>query len=82
MGLVQVLYTDGEKKDSEYGHLPLPVKADYYFKFALPKVASRESIVYGIRFLADSKVVGDLQLIEDVSVVAEETFQAKKSKGW
>ena len=79
LGLVQVLYTDGEKKDSEYGHLPLPVKADYYFKFALPKVASRESIVHGIRFLADSKVVGDLHLIEDVSMVAEETFQAKKS---
>jgi hypothetical protein len=79
LGLVQVLYTDGEKKDSEYGHLPIPVKADYYFKFALPKVASRESIVYGIRLLVDSEIVGDLQLIEDVSVVAEETFQAKKS---
>jgi hypothetical protein len=79
LGLVQVLYTDGEKKDSEYGHLPIPVKGDYYFKFALPKVASRESIVYGIRFLVDSKVVGDLQLMEDVSMVAEETFQAKKS---
>jgi hypothetical protein len=78
LGLVQVLYTDGEKKDSEYGHLPIPVKADYYFKFALPKVASRESIVYGIRFLVDSEVVGNLQLIEDVSMVAEETFQAKK----
>ncbi|UCC78581.1 MAG: hypothetical protein JSW64_09890 [Candidatus Zixiibacteriota bacterium] len=79
LGLVQVLYTDGEKKDTEYGHLPLPVKADYYFKFSLPKVASRESIVHGIRFLVDSEVVGNLQLIEDVSMVAEETFQAKKS---
>jgi hypothetical protein len=79
LGLVQVLYTDGENKDSEYGHLPLPVKADYYFKFALPKVASRESIVRGIRFIVDSEAVGDLQLIEDVSSVAEETFQAKKS---
>jgi len=79
LGLVQVLYTDGENKDSEYGHLPLTVKADYYFKFALPKVASRESIVYGIRFLVDSMVIGDLQLMEDVSMVAAETFQAKKS---
>jgi hypothetical protein len=79
LGLVQVLYTDGEKKDSEYGHLPLPVKADYYFKFSLPKVASRESVVHGIRLIADSEVIGELQLIEDVSVVAEETFQAKKS---
>jgi hypothetical protein len=79
LGLVQVLYTDGEKKDTEYGHLPLPVKADYYFKFSLPKVASRESLVYGIRLIVDSKVAGNLQLIEDVSMVAEETFQAKKS---
>jgi len=79
LGLVQVLYTDGEKKDTEYGHLPLPVKADYYFKFSLPKIASRESLVHGIRFIVDSEVLGELQLIEDVSMVAEETFQAKKS---
>jgi len=79
LGLVQVLYTDGENEDSEYGHLPLPVKADYYFKFALPKIASRESLVQGIRFIVDSEIAGELQLIEDVSMVAEETFQAKKS---
>lgn len=79
IGLVQVLYTDGEKKDSEYGHLPLPVEADYYFKFSLPKMVSRESIVHGIRVSVDSKVIGDLQLIEDVGRVAEETFKAKKS---
>jgi len=79
IGLVQVLYTDGEKKDSEYSHLPLPVEADYYFKFSLPKIVSRESIVHGIRVSADSKVIGNLQLIEDVGRVAKETFKAKKS---
>ncbi len=79
LGLVQVLYTDGEKKDSEYGHLLLPVEADYYFKFALPKMALRESLVYGIRVSADSKLIGELQLMEDISRIAEETFRAKKS---
>lgn len=79
LGLVQVLYTDSENKDSEYGHLPIPVKADYYFKFAIPKLADRPSEIGRIRVYVDSACVGDLQLIEDVAKVAEETFQAKKS---
>jgi len=79
LDLVQVLYTDSENKDVEYGHLPIPVNADYYFKFAIPKLVPRDSEVYEIRVYADSRPIGQLGLIEDVSKVAEETFKAKSS---
>jgi hypothetical protein len=79
LGLIQVLYTDGPNKDSEYAHLPFSVKADYYFKFSLPVLTQRPSMISRIRVYADDGYLGELQLIEDVSKVAEETFKAKKS---
>jgi len=79
LGLVQVLYDDPQNKGAEYGHLPVKVKADYYFKFAIPKIMPRPSLVSVIRVLANGKLIGELQLLEDVGKVAEETFAAKKS---
>jgi len=79
LGLVQVLYTDTETENPEYGHLPINVKADYYFKFAIPRIVTRPSEVGRIRVLADSVEIGELQLLEDVGTVATETFEAKKS---
>ena len=77
--LVQVLYTDPKKKDSEYGHLPIDVKADYYFKFAIPTMMARPSSVSHIRVLADGREIGELQLLEDVTTVATEIFETRKS---
>jgi len=79
LDLVQILYTDSEKKDSEYGHIPMPVSEDYYFKFAIPKLVPRPSVVDHIKVYRDSAFIGQLQLLEDVSKVAEETFKAKSS---
>jgi len=79
LDLVQVLYTDSEDKDVEYGHLPIPVSEDYYFKFAIPKLTPRISEVSVIRIYSDSILLGELQPLEDVSRVAEETFKAKSS---
>jgi hypothetical protein len=77
LDLVQVLYTDSEHEDVEYGHLPMPVNEDYYFKFAIPKLVPRFSEVGSIEVYANGEFVGELQLIEDVSTVAGETFKAK-----
>jgi len=79
LDLVQVLYTDPWRKDSEYGHLPMPVSEDYYFKFSIPQIIPRSSQVSRIRVFADSELIGELQLLEDVAKVAQETFEAKKS---
>jgi hypothetical protein len=79
LDLVQVLYTDSENQDSEYGHLPWPVDADYYFKFALPKLSRRSTEVGSIRVYAGDSLIGELALLEDIGTVAEETFEAKKS---
>jgi hypothetical protein len=79
LDLVQVLYTDSEDNESEYGHFPFPVDHDYYFKFAIPRVVERPSTVRSVRLYADATHVGDLQLIENVYKVADETFKAKRS---
>lgn len=79
LNLVQVLYTDPDRKDSEYGHLPMPISQDYYFKLSIPEIIPRPSIINQIRISIGGQPVGRLQLIEDVGRVAEETFEAKKS---
>jgi len=79
LGLVQVLYDDPSMAGAEYGHLPINVKADYYFKFALPTLVSRPSQVAAVEVLIDGQPAGELQLIEDVSAVARETFEARKT---
>ncbi len=79
LDLVQILYTDPELGDSEYGHLPMPVSVDYYFKFSIPKIVSRPSQISGIELYANSEFLGRLQLLEDIGTVAGETFESKKS---
>jgi len=79
LDLVQILYTDPKREGSEYGHLPIPISEDFYFKFSIPQIIPRSSYIHRIRVFADSTLMGELQLLEDVSKVAQETFEAKKS---
>jgi len=79
LGLVQVLYTDSDGRDAEYGHLPIDVGADFYFKLAIPRVTTRPSAIAYVKVLADSVEIGQLELLEDVAAVAQETFAAQKS---
>ncbi len=79
LNLVQVLYTDGKREGQEYGHIFLPIDVDYYFKFSIPQIVSRPSAVRTVRLSADSRRIGELRLLEDVGLVAAETFEARKS---
>jgi len=79
LDLVQVLYDDPDMEHAEYGHLPIPVSEDYYFKFAIPRLVDRPSPIARIEVSADGEFLGELQLLEDVGQVARETFEAKKS---
>jgi hypothetical protein len=77
--VVQILYDDPANKGAEFGMLPVNVSEDYYFKFALPQVIQRPSQVAVVEVVIDGAPIGSLQLIEDVGVVAQETFEMKKT---
>ncbi len=79
LNLIQVLYTDTDGREAEYGHLPIDLGVDLYFKFAIPRIERRPSSVRTARVYANDTHIGDLQLIEDLYLVAEETFRARKS---
>ncbi len=79
LGLVQVLYDDPSREGAEYTHLPVDVKADYYFKFALPLIVPRQSEVSSVEVLLDGTVIGRLDKLEDVGVIAEQTYETKKT---
>nr|MBN2277819.1 hypothetical protein [candidate division Zixibacteria bacterium] len=78
LDLVQILYTNPWRKNTEYGHIPMKISEDYYFKFAIPVIVRRASNISRIRVLADGVFIGELQLLEDVAAVAGETFEAKR----
>lgn len=79
LNLVQVLYDMPGMENTEYGHFPVKIAHDFYFKFAIPQLVERPSAVAAIRVLADGQEAGQLQLLEKVSRVARETFAAKKT---
>jgi len=79
LDLVQILYTDGNQANTEYGHLNIPISQDFYFKFSLPRIIARPSSVRAIRVYANNEMIGELHLLEDVTAVAQETFKAKQS---
>ena len=79
LDLVQILYDDPSMQGAEYGHLPVKVSEDYYFKFALPQIVQRQSQVAAVEVMINGAPVGRLQLIEDVGAVAEQTFEVKKT---
>lgn len=79
LNLVQILYDDPKMKQAEYNHVPLPVDHDYYFKFAIPQLTPRASVIDRVFVYADSLLIGKLQLLEDVTKIATATFETKKS---
>jgi hypothetical protein len=79
LNLVQILYDGPGMEDVEYGHIPLPVSEDYYFKFAIPVLEARPSQIDRVVVLINGKEAGQLQLLEDVGNVARETYEAKKT---
>ncbi len=78
LDLVQILYDGGGKDGQEYGHIPMKVNADYYFKFAIPKMVVRPSPVDRIAVLLNGEKIGQLSLIENVSSIATSIFDVKK----
>jgi len=79
LNLVQIMYEGTNQEYPEYGHFIMPVEKDYYFKFSLPTMKRQPSCVGRIEVVADGDLIGELSLIEDVTNVAVETFEVKKT---
>lgn len=79
LDLVQILYDGADDNEPVYGQFPAPIAEDYYFKFAIPVMTPGATTVRRIRVVVDGEPIGELQLLEDISKVATETFEAKKT---
>ncbi len=79
LNLVQIMYEGTKQEYPEYGHFMMPVEKDFYFKFSLPSMKRQPSCVGRIEVEADGNLIGKLSLIEDISNVAVETFEVKKT---
>lgn len=79
LNLIQVLYTDEKAENTVFWQVPAKISEDYYFKFAIPKIVDRPSLIHTIKVYHELRELGELQVIEDLGYVAKETFEAKKS---
>lgn len=79
LDLVQILYDGADDNGPKYGHFPVPISEDYYFKFAIPVMTAGSSEVQAIRVRVNGEPFGELALLEDVNKVAAEIFSAKKT---
>ncbi len=80
LNLLTVIYDDARPENTVFANYPLPDGiGDFYAKLSLPQFVPRPSEVAGIRVSADSTLIGQLQLLEDVSSVAAATFEARQS---
>jgi len=55
------------------------LESDLYFKFSVPVLKSVPSMVHHVNVYVNKQFVGRLQLLEDMSRVAKETFEAHRS---
>ncbi len=78
--LLTIIYTDSTPDNSVFANYPLPKSVgDFYAKLSIPQLAPRASHIASVQIAADSNVIGELRLIEDVNTVARTTFQARQS---
>jgi hypothetical protein len=60
-------------------NIPFPgVKPGYHFKFAFPQIRPQGSVITKIEVYVDNNKAGELELLEDMSKVAVNTFEMKK----
>lgn len=79
LNLIQILYTDTHQQDPFYTHIPMLLNHDFYAKLSIPRVVERPSDISSIWVYTDTGLLGQLQVLEDVYQVAQETFKARKS---
>lgn len=81
--MVTIIYAE---EDERLGRIPqglasfyFPgVEAGYRFKFELPRLHPRGSEVTHIRVVADGRVLGELEMLEDMEKIALDTYRIKE----
>lgn len=69
----------GELIPEGYGRFTFPgVEEGYRFVFQLPRMQLRGSTVDRIRVTANGRVLGELELMEDIERIAQDTFQIRQ----
>ncbi len=76
--MVLVYTSDTYSEEALLDIFPFPVSAGYHFKFALPFIKRRPSKIGSIGVRVDGREVGSLQLLEDISEVAIETYKLRE----
>jgi uncharacterized protein len=79
LGLVQIYYQNDKSDKALYDQFSMPIDKDYFFKFVLPILKPNPSRVSQVRILSNGVTLGEAQVIEDVSKIAAETYERKKS---
>ena len=80
LDLLTVIYDDNRPEGAVFANYPLPDGVgDFYAKLALPQLTPRGSEIAAVRVLADSTLLGEMQLAEDINRVAEATYKTRQS---
>ena len=68
----------GDKPEKFKDVIQADVKQGYHFRFSLPKIRKRNSVISNIEIYADDKRIGELELLEDMSEIAIATYKVKE----
>jgi hypothetical protein len=80
LDLVWVLGTDTHGNEvALFGPFSAKISDDFFFKFSLPRMEPRRSAITRIEVDVNGRLLGRLELIENVNDVAQEVFKAKRS---
>ncbi|MBD3332819.1 hypothetical protein GF356_08210 [candidate division GN15 bacterium] len=80
LDLVWVVGTDTRGNEVNlFGPFAARISDDFYFKFSLPRMQPRPSAIDRIEVTVNGERIGNLQLMEDVNLVAQEVFKAKRT---
>ncbi|HOD66478.1 MAG TPA: hypothetical protein PLR32_05660 [candidate division Zixibacteria bacterium] len=78
--LLTVIYDDARPEHTVFANYPLPEGiGDFYAKLSLPQLVPRPSEIAAVRVSSGGRVLGELQLLEDVAAVAAASFEARQS---
>ncbi|MFZ1682826.1 MAG: hypothetical protein WAU88_01735 [Candidatus Zixiibacteriota bacterium] len=79
LDVLSILYTEPTGEETVFENIPMKLNTDLYFKFSVPSIVQPLSVVTTVRVIVDGKALGELALLEDVGIIARESFQAHKS---